>query len=473
MRAATALERNGIPTASIIITGFLPQGKLIAKSQGIDDLVMCGYPDTMMTDSYEQLVKKVTTVVADQAAEGLTKQSLSNRKPKPIREPGKRDIIFEGSLMDVNEYFYNRLWTDGLPVIPPTIEAVEEFLRFTDRDPEEVISILPHENREATIWNVAVNGVMAGCRPEYMPVLVAIIEAISEKGDPTDPINRGGFRPQDIGTTPGWEPLVIVSGPIARQLDFNSGQGILRFGKQSNTSIGRFLKLFIRNVCGYRIAPGTGDKGSIGQSMNVAIAENEEFVEEIGWTPYQVEKGFDKEDSIVTVMSSAYVSAPCYTSGNTALAHLDTLVDQIGRKSFGLFCTWGPHTGRFEPLLLIAPPVAKRLAEEGWTKDDVKKYFFEHTKTTADVMEKHWKDFNGVNFDMCAKVREGRLPSVYCECEDPKREIPVFLGENTLQIIVGGDPARAQSKGFTQSGYIGPPISKKIELPQNWAELIQ
>ena len=463
MRAATALERNGIPTASIIITGFLPQGKLIAKSQGIDDLVMCGYPDTMMTDSYEQLVKKVTTVVANQAAEGLTKKSLSNRRSKPIREPGKRDIIFEGSLMDVNEYFYNRLWTDGLPVIPPTIEAVEEFLRFTDRDPEEVISILPHENREATIWNVAVNGVMAGCRPEYMPVLIAIIEAISEKGDPTDPIKKGGFRPQDIGTTPGWEPLVIVSGPIARQLDFNNGQGILRFGKQSNTSIGRFLKLFIRNVCGYRIAPGTGDKGSVGQSMNVAIAENEEFVEEIGWIPYHVERGFEKEDSIVTVMSSAYVSAPCYTAGNTALAHLDTLV----------FCTWGPHTGRFEPLLLIAPPVAKRLAEEGWTKNDVKKYFFEHTKTTADVMEKHWRDFNGVNFDMCAKVKEGRLPPVYCECEDPKREIPVFLGENTLQIIVGGDPARAQSKGFTQSGYIGPPISKKIELPQNWAELIR
>ncbi|MGF6988944.1 hypothetical protein M2150_000180 [Lachnospiraceae bacterium PM6-15] len=472
MRAATALERNGIPSASIIITGFLPQGNLIAKSQGINDLVMCGYPDTMMTDSDEQLFEKVTTVVADQVAKGLTNQSLPNRKQKEIREPEQKDIIFEGSMIEVNDYFYNRLWTDGLPVMPPTIEAVEEFLRFTDRDSSEVIAVLPHENREATIWNIAVNGVMAGCRPEYMPVLIAIIEAISEDGDPGNP-SDGGFRPQDIGTTPGWEPLVIVNGPIARQLDFNSGQGILRFGKQSNTSIGRFLKLFIRNVCGYRIAPGNGDKGSIGQSMNVAIAENEEFVDEIGWTPYQVERGFDKEDSIVTVMSSAYVSAPCYTSGDTALAHLDTLVDQVGRKSFGLFATWGPHTGRFEPMLLIAPPVAKRLAEEGWTKADVKKYFFEQTKTTADVMEKHWQDFNGANFDMCAKVREGRLPSVYCECEDPKREIPVFLSDNTLQIIVGGDPARAQSKGFTQSGYIGPPISKKIELPKNWTELTQ
>lgn len=424
----------------------------------------------MMTDSYEQMFEKVTTVIADQLVEGLTKKVLSNRKPKPIREPNKRDLVFAGTLEEVNEYFYDRLWTDGLPVIPPTIEAVEQFMKFTDRDEDEVIEILPHEKREATIWNIAVNGVMAGCRPEYMPVLIAIVEAISEKGNPANPL-QGGFRSQDIGTTPGWEPLVIVSGPIARRLDFNTGQGILRFGKKANTSIGRFLKLFIRNVCGYRIAPGTGDKGSIGQSMNVAIAENEEFVEEIGWTPYQVERGFEKEDSIVTVMSSAYVSAPCYTAGDTARAHLDTLVDQIGRKSFGLFCTWGPHTGRFEPLLMIAPPVAKKLAEEGWSKDDVKKYFYEHTKTTADVMEKHWQDFNGVHFDMCAKVKEGRLPAVYCECEDLDREIPVFLSDNTLQIIVGGDPARAQSKGFTQSGYIGLPISKKVQLPDNWAEL--
>lgn len=156
-----------------------------------------------MTDSYEQLVEKVTTVVADQIVEGLTKQSLSNRRTKPVREPEKRDIVFAGTLTEVNEYFYDRLWTDGLPVIPPTIEAVEEFLKFTDRKAEEIIAILPHEKREATIWNIAVNGVMAGCRPEYMPILIAAVEAISEKGDPTNPL-KGGFRPQDIGTTPGY-----------------------------------------------------------------------------------------------------------------------------------------------------------------------------------------------------------------------------------------------------------------------------
>ena len=172
-------------------------------------------------------------------------------------------------------------------------------------------------------------------------------------------------------------------------------------------------------------------------------------------------------------MSSSYVSAPCYTSGDTGMEHLYTLVDQICRKSFVLFATWGPHTGRLEPLLMIAPPVAERLAKDGWSKKDIKKYFYEHTKTTAEAMEKHWHDFNGINFDMCAKVKEGRLPQVYCECEDPGREIPVFLGDDTLQIIVGGDPARAQSKGFMQSGYIGLPISKKIELPENWAELIR
>ena len=98
---------------------------------------------------------------------------------------------------------------------------------------------------------------MAGCRPEYMPVLVAAVEAMC---DPR-------FRIEDAGSTPGWEPLVIVSGPIIKELDLHSGQGVMRVGRQANTSIGRFVRLYLRNVCGYRIPPGAGDKGSIGNEL--------------------------------------------------------------------------------------------------------------------------------------------------------------------------------------------------------------
>ncbi len=286
----------------MVITGFLPQAKLVAKSQGLEDLRIAEYPGTMMTDSMEQLVEKVDTVVVENVIKSLTTMpaGIAGRTEEKGAEPGARDIIFTGDLEEVNEYFLTNLWTDGLPIVPPTIGKVERFLSFTDRKPEEVIGILPHEMREATIWNIAVNGVMAGCRPEYMPILIAIVEAVSFTGTPGNLLD-GGFRAQDIGTTPGWEPLIIVNGPIARELDFNCGQGVLRFGPRANTSVGRFLKLFVRNVGGFRLPPGTGDKGSIGQSMNVAISENEDFVKQIGWQPYQVDRGFAADENTVTV----------------------------------------------------------------------------------------------------------------------------------------------------------------------------
>src|SRR5262249_34063022 len=120
-----------------------------------------------------------------------------------VGQPTPRQVVYSGTLSQIEEYFSERYWTDGLPIIPPTIDRVEEFLRFTPRREDECLGTLLPERREATIWNVAVNGVMAGCRPEYMPILVAAAEALS------DPI----FGLEHAGSTPSWEPLVILSGP--------------------------------------------------------------------------------------------------------------------------------------------------------------------------------------------------------------------------------------------------------------------
>ena len=119
-------------------------------------------------------------------------------------EPGDRDIVFTGTFEEVNEYFLRNQWSDGLPVVPPTMEKIEEFLKFTDRSPDEVLGIMHPSLAAATVWNVAVNGVMAGCRPEYMPVLLAIAEVMA---DPEYGFKHGG-------STPGWEALIIVNGPI-------------------------------------------------------------------------------------------------------------------------------------------------------------------------------------------------------------------------------------------------------------------
>lgn len=472
MRVSAAIEKCGIPTTSIVISGFLAQGKLVAKSQGLKSISLAEYPGTMMTDSMEELVKKVDTVVAENVIKGLT-IPVSEEGGGGAAEPDPRDIIFRGDLGQVNDYFYEQLWTDGLPIIPPTINEVEKFLRYTNRPPEEVIAVLPHENREATIWNIAVNGVMAGCRPEYMPVLIALAEAVAYTGNPNDILNDGGFRIQDLGTTPGWEPLIVINGPIIKDLDFNYGQGVMRFGRQANTSIGRFLKLFTRNICGFRIPPGSGDKGSIGQSMNVVLAENEDAVKELGWQPYSADRGFASGENTVTVLSSTAISPPVFSSGSTALEHMETIAEVIGRRTFKLWAIFAVHTLRYEPLLLLSPAVAKIFAKDGWTKDKIKEYLFENVRTTAREIEKQALDFNGMYLDMCEKVAKGQLPPEYCECNDGNRNVKVFPNPESIQIVVSGDPGRNQSKGFVQNGYIGAPVTRKIELPEDWNQLLK
>ena len=163
------------------------------------------HPGHVNVATAEQVQKNAAGIMLDQVIKGLTVQPPEG---KPAAEPGLRDIVFKGSFEEVNEFFYKREWSEGLPIVPPTVEKVEQFLKFTERSADEVIGNLLPDNREATIWNIAINGVMAGCRPEYMPVLVAIVEAMT---DPT-------FGQEHIGHTPGTETLIIINGQIIKDL---------------------------------------------------------------------------------------------------------------------------------------------------------------------------------------------------------------------------------------------------------------
>ncbi|HTY61191.1 MAG TPA: hypothetical protein VMG30_02935, partial [Acidobacteriota bacterium] len=155
----------------------MKQVQTVGQSLGVQNLPVAEYPGVVSVDSDEELSRKVTGTLVENIIQVFTKPVLQTARPK---EPEPDQIVFCGTLDEVQEFFLRRQWTDGLPVIPPTIDRVEKFLKFTDRSREEVIGILLPESRAATVWNIAVNGVMAGCRPEYMPVLLAVIEAVSE-----------------------------------------------------------------------------------------------------------------------------------------------------------------------------------------------------------------------------------------------------------------------------------------------------
>ena len=412
------------------------------------------------TDSDEEFRQKVTGTLVDNIIHAFTNKPAG--QPAGLWEPEPEQIVFQGTLDEVQEFFIRRQWTDGLPVIPPTIDRVEKFLQYTDRPGGEVVGALLPENREATVWNVAVNGVMAGCRPEYMPVLLAAVEAVS------DPF----FRIEDAGSTPGWEPLVILNGPIIKELNFNYETGVMRVGRQANTSIGRFLRLYMGNVAGFRIPPGTTDKATIGDTFNVALAENEDILAELGWESFSVARGFKPDENVVTVQSVVYATAPIASGGDRAKEHLDTFVEVFG----GAMSTWthmAVNWGKFFPLLVISPSIARVFAKDGLQKKDVQQYLYDKSRVSVESMERLARQGGFTGFDPRRMVEENIISSVYCESDDPKRMVPVFLKPEWIGIVVSGDSGRNRSRGYVQNHEQGPPVSRRIQLPANWKQILQ
>jgi hypothetical protein len=457
LRAAAVVEKLGIPTASIIGSGFLKQAEVVARGLGLP-LAMGVYPGAPMVDSEEELRRKVNEELAPGLLRGLTGDAP--RETGTTAEPAPGETVFSGTYDEVQEYFHRQLWTDGLPVVPPTRERVEAFLRFSDRDPDEVIRVVPQEGREATIRSIAVNAVMAGCRPEYMPVLVAAIEAMC---DPK-------YRIEDSGSTPGWEPVVIVNGPLIKTLGFNHGQGMMRVGRQANTSIGRFVRLYLRNICGFRIPPGAGDKGSIGQSFLVAMAEDEDSAREIGWPTFAEDRGFKAGENVVTVRSVVAVTSPIYSAGDRAADHVQQWADVMG-ASFTYWAHTGFKTGLWSPLIVAGPSIARVIAGE-WSKDRVRQYLFDQVKVTAERATHYARMTSTPTFNFESLVKDGILPPEYTASSDPQRLVNVIIQPGMVEILVAGDPGRNQSRAYMSNHIQGPTTSRRVELPRRWASLI-
>jgi hypothetical protein len=292
-----------------------------------------------------------------------------------------------------------------------------------------------------------------------MPVLIAIVEAMAEPN----------FYARDFGATPGLEPLIVINGPIVKQLDVNYGTAVMRVGRQANTSIGRFARMFLRNIVGLRFSPDEGDKASIGVGMNVAIGENEDAVTQVGWPSHAEGFGFERGENVVTVQSMMASTIPIYTAGATAKEHLDTLVE-----IFGGMCAGWAHTGikkrKNFPLLIMSPGVAKIIAEDGLSKRDVQQYIFDNTKISVRTLSRHAWELGYTSYDLKQLHDEGMVSDAYVESDDPDRLVPVFVAPEGIGIVLSGDPGRNQSRGYVQNQSHGYPTAKRIELPADWEQ---
>ncbi|AOB31265.1 hypothetical protein AKI39_12015 [Bordetella sp. H567] len=452
----------GFPTTSLTCEGFVRQAAATSIGLGLRSLPIALVPGHIGDKSDAQLRHDILETTLAEVVRTLTSTPTAADGPAAA-EPRARDIVAKGDFFDVNERFYRDGYTDGLPIVPPTRAAIERFLAFTDRDPDQVLGVLLPDRRAATVWNVAVNGVMAGCRPEYMPILVALAEAMA---DPR-------YGVEHSGNTPGAETLIILNGPIIKQLGFNYTQGALRDGFLPNTTVGRFWRLYLRNVAGFHLHQT--DKGTFGSTWRVVLAENEDVLEEIGWPTIAMDLGFQRGDNVVSISRFTGGGTLSSVTGSEPEQLLPYVADSIERfNNWQITFTTSHGKGTLRPLAVITPITARTLARAGWSKARVQEWLFQHARRPAEDFERQLRDWNirGV-WNLAEDVRQGLIPAFFHESDDPRRRVPIVWKPADLMIAVGGDPLRNNAYIFAHNAFLGFPTAKKIDLPADWETLLR
>jgi len=425
--------------------GFFNDAQSAVSSKGIPGLKVI--PESIpsectVMDQVETGVDAVLDKVIAALTQPLTAEEQSPSKPV---ENFPR-IAFKGTLEEVNRFFYKRGWTDGLPVIPPTEEAVAEMLTGTDLPPDYLVAKVPPHMGKATVEKIAVNAVMAGAVPTYMPVLIASIQALLESRYFIGQAVSGG----------SWAPSFLINGPFRNDIRLNSGLGLMSPGDMANSAIGRAMGFITKNIAGIR--KGVEDMGNYGNPgrYSLVLAENEE---ERRREPLNVQQGFARDDNTVSVSHpSFFLVTPGGGSGDTSPEGLLKSLSYYIPPPEGAIC------------FLINPTLAKILANAGWNKRDIAEFIAAFARAPLYLSPYYW--VSGVSIPRRAGVfparelpgRKGMLLNVR---DNPMESIPKISSPDMIRLFVCG------GSYTTIAALFGGPkwVTKKIELPANWKKL--
>ncbi len=284
-----------------------------------------------------------------------------NRLAELLEAP-ENHLEADADIEAVYELCLERGWSDGLPVIPPTAGRVEQMLAYCGRPWDEPIAAIPPRYGAATPLRLAANAVMAGCRPQYFPLVMLAIEAMAE-----EPFNLYGIQ----ATTHPCAPFIIVNGPVAQELAINSGHSAFGAGCRSNATIGRAVRLALVNIGG--AIPGLGDMATAGSPAKYTFCAAENAAAS-PWEPLHVESGYPAAASTVTVVAA---EGPHNINDHESLSARGILTTFAGSiASTGANDVY--HRGT--PVLAFGPEHAATVASEGYSKADVKRYLFEHAR---------------------------------------------------------------------------------------------
>ncbi|MGD1118847.1 MAG: hypothetical protein ABR886_05105 [Dehalococcoidales bacterium] len=433
MYDAIYVEGKGKPTVTFIFEHFYNDAMSAASSKGMP--VVRVVPETIVSEcTVLPEIEKAVGAVFDKVVDALTKPLTEEEKSPKRREPENPPrIIFKGTLEEVNRFFYQRGWTDGLPVVPPTEAALAEMLTGTDFPADYLVEKLEPRLGKATVEKIAINAAMAGCLPTYMPLLIAGTQALM--GSPAC-----GMMAASTGS---FSPFWLINGPAGRDANFRSSYGATSPGDIANASFGRAMGLITKNIRGIR--KQVEDMGVLGNPGKYAwvAAENEE---NSPWEPLHVERGFKKEDSTVTLLfPQTYQQMMPFGTDDKGL--LATFVSAVIPARIGSFAA------------LLTPNNAASLANRGWTKKAVKDYIVKNATVPADYYTRLGLDARGP-FDRGNPLGPGIGPQIFRPSpRDPDPvQVFVFGGFGSWTGVIQGGP---------------PPITKKAELPKNWAQLVK
>jgi len=385
-----------------------------------------------------QELEPIAAAAFDQMVDDLLRPlTAEEAKPSQIQKQHENTNIqvtgkdYQDAYQNVNDLFLDSRWADGLPIVPPTPALVKAMLAATTRSPDEVVGQVAPKNGTATVEKIAVNSVMAGAKPEYFPVILAAMDGFVDKHFDLTHVQA---------STGSFTPVVIVNGPLARELNFNSGIGMLGHGWRANSTVGRALRLSLLNIG--QTWPAVNDMALTGRFEAYTFFTFAEDEAKSPWEPYHVSLGYKPEDSTVTVATSG---TPLVLGGGavapwTAQGILDTVVARTSNVVFG----W-VHSQTY--ILVLHPDCAYELGKLGYTRKSLQAWLYEHTSIPYEKLLAatsgfgHASEIDEINQSIAdGRIRPDRA-QIFKDALKPGGKVPIVQSPDDFHIVVaGGSP---------------------------------
>jgi hypothetical protein len=387
--------------------------------------------------SSKQDVEPIASAVIDQLVDDeLRPLGAEEAKPPQARSDSEAANIkvtgtdYPDAAEKVNELFLANHWADGLPIIPPTPALVKAMLAGTTRSPKEVIGQAAPKNGTATVEKIAINAVMAGAKPDYFPVILAAMQGFTNKHYDLTHVQA---------STGSFTPVVLVDGPIAQEIGFNSGIGMLGHGWRANSTVGRALRLALLNIG--QTWPQVNDMALTGRLEAYTFYTFAEDTAKSPWEPYNVSQGFQAGDSTVTVSSSG--NPAIFGGGAVAPWTAQGVIDQVVTQIRNRGVVW-PHAQKH--ILVLHPDCAVELTNHGYTRKSLQEYLYEQTRVPYEKLATQVSFGQGTEEEFIrASIADGRIrpdrAQIFLDNLKPGGRLPVVQSPDDFHIVVaGGSP---------------------------------